>query len=54
MADMIARTAVKSPRKMGKLQALAIALALILAGVAIARADYAPTTPAAQIPESFR
>lgn len=54
MADMIARTAAKSPLKMGKMQALAIALALILAGVAIARADYAPTTPAAQIPESFR
>lgn len=54
MADMIARTAVKSPRKMGRLQALAIALALILAGVAIARADYTPPAPVAQSPESIR
>jgi hypothetical protein len=54
MADMIARTTVKPTRKLGKLQALAIALAMILAGVAIARADFAPVTPAAQIPESFR
>ena len=54
MADMIARTTVKSPRKLGRLQALAIALALILAGVAIARADYTPTTPTVQIPESLR
>jgi hypothetical protein len=54
MADVIARTTAKPARSMGKLQALAIALALILAGVMIARADYSPVASAAQIPESFR
>ena len=54
MADMIARTTAKPARSMGRLQALAIALALILAGVAIARADYAPVTAVAPGPESSR
>jgi hypothetical protein len=52
MADMIARSTAKPARSMGKLQALAIALALILAGVAIARADYSPVTLMAPGPES--
>ena len=53
MADMIARTTAKRPRTMGRLQALAVALALIFAGVAIARADYQPPVAAAQAPEGL-
>ncbi|MCA0449510.1 MAG: hypothetical protein LCH62_07025 [Proteobacteria bacterium] len=54
MADMIARTSVKPPRSLGRLQALAVALLLIVAGVAIARADYVPELPTAQLPEGLR
>ncbi len=54
VADMIARTSVKPPRSLGRLQALAIALLLIVAGVAIARADYVPELPTAQLPEGLR